>query len=76
MELSSHIELAVSQDYISGQSQSLLQEQMAVLLKLIHGYIKYLKESKWGWNEPGSQSISESLDRYVVDDLDGGELSL
>jgi len=37
----------------------LLKEKMALLIKLIHGYIKYLKESKRGWNEPGSQAISE-----------------
>ena len=68
MELSSHIELAFNQDYISSQNQSLLQEQLVVLLKLIHGYINYLKESKRGWNEPGSQSISEDQANYLVDD--------
>jgi len=76
MELSSHIDLAVSQGYLSDENQLLLKEKMAVLLKLIHGYINYLKESKRGWNEPGSQSISDDLALYYVDDSDDGEGNL
>jgi len=76
MELSSHIDLAVSQGYLSDENQLLLKEKMAVLLKLIHGYINYLKESKRGWNEPGSQSISDDLALYYVDDSDNGEGNL
>ena len=68
MELSSHIDLADSQSYLSQETQSLLKEKMALLIKLIHGYIKYLKESKRGWNEPGSQSISEDQANYFEDD--------
>jgi four helix bundle protein len=67
MELSSHIDLAVSQGFLSNETQSLLKEKMALLLRLIHGYIKYLKESKRGWNEPGSQSISEDQANYFED---------
>ena len=76
MELSSHIDLAASQGYLSDETQSLLKEKMAVLLKLIHGYINYLKESKRGWNDPGSQSISDDQARYFVDDADDGEGNL
>ena len=73
MELSSHIDLAVSQGYLSDETQSLLKEKMAVLLKLIHGYINYLKESKRGWIEPGSQSISEDQTLYFGDDVEDFE---
>jgi len=73
MELSSHIDLAVCQGYLSDETQSMLKEKMAVLLKLIHGYINYLKESKRGWNEPGSQSISEDQTLYFGDDVEDFE---
>ena len=64
MELSSHIDLAFSQGYISDDTQSLLGEKMAELLKLIHGYINYLKKSKRGNNEPGAQRVSEVATEY------------
>ena len=76
MELSSHVDLAVSQGYLSDQTQLFLKDEMAVLLKLIHGYINYLKESKQGWNEPGSQSISDDHASYSVDDKVDFEESL
>ena len=59
MELSSHIDLAFSQEYISEEIKIFLEEKMHQLLRLIQGYIKYLKQSKRGWNEPGAQKISE-----------------
>jgi four helix bundle protein len=68
MELSSHMDLAVGQGYLSTQDTSLVQEKMEILLKLLHGYIKYLKESKRGWNEPGSQSISDLRPSYYIED--------
>jgi four helix bundle protein len=75
MELSSHINLATSQGYLSDEIQSLINEKMAVLLKFIHGYINYLKESKRGWNEPGSQSISDEQAIYFMGDTDESEAS-
>ena len=68
MELSSHIDLAVSQGFLSGETRSMLKDKMTVLLKFIHGYINYLKECKRGWNEPGSQSISDDQATYFKDD--------
>lgn len=59
MELSSHFDLACSQGYISNESYEQLGTMMNSVLKLIHGFIKYLKQSKRGWNEPGVSSISE-----------------
>ena len=76
MELSSHIDLAFSQGYLSDETNSMLIEKLAVLLKLIHGYINYLKESKRGWNEPGSQSISDGQAPYFGDDVENFEGSI
>lgn len=67
MELSSHIELATDQDYLSEDIKKLVDDKMAVLLKLIHGYIKYLKQSERGWNEPGAQGITEESPDYFID---------
>lgn len=64
MELSSHLDLAFSQEYIPKEMKTNMDETMAQLLRLIHGYIKYLKQSKRGWNEPGAQKISEEMFEY------------
>ena len=74
MDLSSHLELAASQGYVSDEVEIFVNEKIMVLLKLIHGYIKYLKESKRGDREPGSHSVSEDLTAYFIEnqiDLDG-----
>lgn len=64
MELSSHFDLARSQGYISSEIYEQLGVMMNSVLKLIHGYIKYLKQSKRGWNEPGASAISETIVDY------------
>ncbi|MBG0786107.1 MAG: four helix bundle protein [Anaerolineaceae bacterium] len=66
MELSSHFDLAHSQGYIPDAVNEQLGEKMNVVMKLIHGYIKYLKQSKRGWNEPGASSISEETADYSL----------
>jgi four helix bundle protein len=68
MELSSHIELAASQGYISDDEKTLVLQEMREILKLIHGYIKYLNFSKRGDQEPGSNYISEDISIYVTDE--------
>jgi four helix bundle protein len=65
MELSSHIELACAQGYFSKELEEKLQNQMSTLLKLVHGYINYLKKSKRGQNEPGAKRISEVAPEYL-----------
>ena len=67
MELSSHLEIAVAQDYLSPEAGQVLEEKMALVLKLIHGYIKYLKQSKHGLGEPGSNGIAEGNSEYFLD---------
>ena len=73
MELSSHLDLANDQDYLSDVPKSLVDEKMAVILKLIHGYFIYLKQSKRGWNEPGPHSIFESFTIYTDNEEFGNE---
>jgi four helix bundle protein len=68
MELSSHIDLAYTQNYLSDETKSHVDEKMNVLLRLINGYIKYLKQSKRGWNEPGAQQIGEPDVDYSFDE--------
>ena len=68
MELSSHIELAASLGYLSNEVINLVKEKMIVLLKLIQGYINYLRQSKRGNHEPGSQSISEDFSNYFTNE--------
>jgi four helix bundle protein len=68
MELSSHIDLAYTQNYISDKTKIHIDEKMNILLRLINGYVKYLKQSKRGWNEPGSQQIGELDVGYYSDE--------
>ena len=70
MEIMSHIEITKSQGYISEQTQSIIYDKAEVLLKLVHGYIKYLKRCKRGSTEPGSK-LSEPLPSYFPDDVSG-----
>lgn len=74
MELTSHLDLAESQGYLSKEIKARTDETLALLLRLIHGYIQYLKRSKQGESEPGSHGISDRHISYHsgfgdVDDL-------
>lgn len=66
MELMSHVELASDQGYLTDEITSILETKSESTLKLIHGYIKYLKQSKRGYNEPGAQ-ISDLETAYFID---------
>jgi len=70
MELSSHIDLVSVQGYISDQNKIEIDKSLEDVLRLIHGYIKYLKKSKLGMNEPGANSISELEQDYLSKDLE------
>ncbi len=65
MELMSHIEIAKSQGYISEEAKLIISKKADSLLKLIHGYINYLKRSKRGSSEPGSK-LSEASENYSI----------
>ncbi len=73
MELSSHIELIVDLGYLPEETKSQVDEKLTITLKLIQGYIKYLKHSKRGWNEPGAYSISQSSLTNTENDEYGNE---
>ena len=68
MQLSSHIDLAFSQGFLLEEVKSKVDELMLQSLRLIHGYIKYLKQSKRGWNEPGANQVNEIKGQYYSDD--------
>lgn len=68
-ELSSHINIARNQNYLTEPVWTLITAKMETLLKLIHGYINYLKKSKQGWNEPGSRIISDLNAKYTKDEI-------
>ena len=75
MELSSHFDLARAQGFFPEEIYQQLDEEMNSLLKLIHGFIKYLKQTKRGSGEPGSPSIAETQYPYSVEDESYLELS-
>ena len=64
MEVTSHIELAARQEYLSEEIALTIHTKAESVLKLIQGYIKYLKQSKRGLREPGAQ-ISEITDDHL-----------
>jgi len=68
MELSSHIDLAAEENFISDEVKLAIDNGMQDVLRLIHGYINYLKKIKRGQNEPGVRSISESTPDYIIED--------
>ena len=68
MELISHLELSESLGYVSNDLFHRIEEKAESTLKLIHGYINYLKRSKRGQKEPGSGKISEEITDYVLSD--------
>ena len=68
MELSSHFDLARGQGFLPEDVYQQLDEEMNSLLKLIHGFIKYLKQTKRGKNEPGNFLISEASGDYLGND--------
>ena len=59
MELMSHIELCESAGYLTKDQALKIDKKVQSSLRLIHGYINYLKQCKRGQNEPGSQVHDE-----------------
>ena len=68
MELMSYPELSLDQGFITDEDFRSIKEKDGTTLKLIHGYIRYLKESKRGINEPGSLNrIADEHESYLVE---------
>ena len=66
LELMSHIELCEDMGFINDDQALIINEKANSVLRLIHGYIKYLKQCKRGENEPGAQ-IAGIKSGYFVD---------
>jgi hypothetical protein len=57
--------------YISDDLFNRLEAQVEELIRIINGYIAYLKRSKRGENEPGANhSIRESSSEYFVEEIE------
>jgi four helix bundle protein len=66
MELMSHIELCESAGFITRDQGLTIDKKAKSTLRLIHGYINYLKQCKRGQNEPGAQ-VQDEKSKYMVE---------
>ena len=74
-ETISHLSLIQDLGYVPSEMVSSIIKDADSLAQLINGYINYLKKSKQGANEPGSQkSIAESIDDDALYDQQPDEL--
>jgi len=71
-ESRSHLELACRLNYITGDQKRTAEEKIGEILRLLNGFITYLKEKKPGLNEPGS-TIREDAPGYAVNSIDEHE---
>ena len=70
-ETLSHLVLAHKLNYISTNTYELLVKNGEDLVRLINGYIAYLKRSRKGAEEPGaSLSVHEPVETYSPEDLE------
>lgn len=69
-ETFTHLVLAHDLKYIPDELYSQLKGQIEELLRIINGYIAYLKRSKRGENEPGANHVVRELEPdYIIDDI-------
>ena len=74
-ETISHLALVQDLGYVSPEMVSSIIKDADTLVQLINGYINYLKKSKHGANEPGSQkSIAGSFDDDALYDQQPDDL--
>ena len=70
-ETLSHLVLARDLAYISESLFTLLVRESESLVRLINGYIGYLKRERRGADEPGSlPAVKESTEEYISDPVD------
>ena len=68
LETYSHLVLARDLKYISDELFTRLKQQIEALVRIINGYIAYLKRSKQGENEPGAHANSrEPETNYFIE---------
>ncbi|MBE0681727.1 MAG: four helix bundle protein [Anaerolineales bacterium] len=69
-ETYTHLVLAYNLQYIPDELFSRLKNQIEELIRIINGYIAYLKRSKRGEKEPGANyAIREIPTEYLTEDL-------
>jgi four helix bundle protein len=67
-ETYTHLILANNMEYISSELFDRLKAQIEELIRIINGYIAYLKRSKRGKNEPGANHIvRETPQEYPIE---------
>ncbi|MBL8100368.1 MAG: four helix bundle protein [Anaerolineales bacterium] len=68
-ETYTHLVLAHDLQYIPDELFNRLKNQIEELIRIINGYIAYLKRSKRGEKEPGANyAIRESSSEYFIED--------
>jgi four helix bundle protein len=71
IETYSHLTLAHDLEYIPDELFNRLKDQIEELVRMINGYIAYLKRSKRGENEPGARyAVQETLADYLAEPLE------
>jgi four helix bundle protein len=76
IETYSHLALAYDLSYIPSEMFNHLKDQIEELVRMINGYISYLKRSKRGENEPGAQyTVHEEPGEYFVENNEDSESS-
>ena len=69
-ETYTHLLLALDLKYIPDDLFTRLKNQIEELIRIINGYIAYLKRSKRGEKEPGANHvIKETSEEYFTDDI-------
>jgi four helix bundle protein len=67
-EAYTHLTLAFELGYIPQKAYIELRKQVEELIRIINGYIAYLKRAKIGANEPGANySVREEPTSYLID---------
>lgn len=75
-ETYTHVTVAYELGYIPKTIYLDLRKQTEDLIRMINGYIAYLKRAKTGENEPGAgHSVHENSMSYFSDQLEGSEPS-
>lgn len=73
-ETYTHLLLARDLGYISNELFDCLKSQIEELIRIINGYIAYLKRSKRGEKEPGANyAIRETPAEYIAESLTPSE---
>lgn len=69
-ETYTHLLLARDLNYISDELFNSLKMQIEELIRIINGYIAYLKRSKRGEKEPGANyAVRENAIEYLTEDI-------